>query len=287
MKIQMFLSVLLIIFFIISCRSGNKLNEVLETVEVIVDSNISNEITVPPLVNTDLIQEYEPREGIINTDCDYYIGGKVSGRLLQGQRVIILEHYDIGRFDVRVEFITEDGAITGQVNEEYLIYLSGFKHDLWFKDIFLTREYYYTKTTDYIYANSVYSKGNDKERNLRFWHSFYSEERMRFTNNYLVIGNDVDAVAYRLESITKNGNTYTIHLSNMLREEYEITLVDDGDSIIITNYIVRNGHGILDFFSNSLNFRYVPYDEEKSEITRKAVITWIDEQLAALSDSSR
>jgi hypothetical protein len=102
---------------------------------------------------------------------------------------------------------------------------------------------------------------------------------MRSTNNFFVLGNDEDADVYRLESITKNGNTYTIHLSNTLREEYEITLVDDGDGVTITNYTILTEGAWRNLFTFSLNFRYVPYDEEKSEITRNAVMAWIDEQL--------
>ena len=305
MKRKAFL-IFIIILFTASCERGNRSQEVIETVihpsilsdidNMIEDTAISYE-PVDVIVNSiDSYEASEPevifnildrdgyREAIINADCDYYIGGKAVGRLSQGQRVIILDHYSPFVFNIHVEIMTVEGTITGYVDENNITYLGdNLRHDLWFKNILLTREYYYTGTVEDIFTNSGYGSGNNIERSLRLWRSFYSEERMRITDNYLIHGDNETIVAYRLESIKKDENTFTINLSNMLNDEYEVTLVDYGYGIAITNYIVKSNDFILNTIPNILNFKYIPYDEEKSEITRNAVIAWIDEQLALLT----
>ena len=233
----------------------------------------------------------ETRDAIIKSDCDYYIGGKPAGKLTRGQRVVVLDRYNLYGFDVHVEVETVDGKIKGQVYEDNLNYLDGTGYDFWFKNILLVREYYYTETVDNINANSGYTRsiGQDnaaREREIRLWRAFYSEERMRISERYLVIGNDEMACAYRLHSVDKKGNTYTLHLSEYPKTKIIVTLIDNGNSIMLT-YFVSESKLLLDLVTYSLNFKYVPYNKEKSEKVRNAVMTWCDEQIKFLSQNKQ
>lgn len=295
MKRGFYFSFIITILFFVSCKSENKTHEASEAIlqfnkfseATFIEDNSNILIEADKAIDSfNVIHINTGREGIINNDCDYYIYGKTAGRLLHGQHIIILDRYEPAGFCVNVEIETNDGTIKGYVDESNIAYLKDNRHNLWFKNVMLTREYNYTGTVDDIYTNSGYSIGVDKERSLRLWRIFYSEMKMRISDNYLVIGDNEDSVIYRLETIAKSGNTYIIDLSNLFDEEYEIILVDVEDGIIITNYKIKTEGAWRDFFAFSLNFKYVPYDSEKSEITKKAVIEWIDQQLAILTRSA-
>jgi len=71
---------------------------------------------------------------------------------------------------------------------------------------------YYNETVDNIFNND-YGKhdGQDSfilERVIRLWRAFYSEWQLRISENYLIIGNAEDAVAYRIESVKKKMKIY-------------------------------------------------------------------------------
>jgi hypothetical protein len=287
--------IIVTVFFIVSCVNRSQ-----EVAEAIIQPNILHE-TIETSGNSNdqhdtsernsssiLIHENISREAVINTDSNYYVFGNVAGSLLQGQLVVISGRYEPAGFDVHVEIKTIDGTVTGYVNESNITYFGSERHhNLWFKDLLLTWEYYHIGSVEDIFYNDygrdVGQDRIERERVLRLWRHFYSENRMRFTDNYLIIGNDEFTVAYRLELITKNGNIYTILLSSMLAEKFEITLVDDGNSITILNYMIKSEGRVINIFADLLNIRYIPVNEEKSEITRNAVIMWIDEQLAILT----
>jgi hypothetical protein len=161
-------------------------------------------------------------------------------------------------------------------------------YEAWFKNVLLTREYYYTESAEFINANSggwnmnednkVYSK---KDR-LIMWKRFYQEETLRFSEKYLAVGLGDIVYDCRLESVKKDGNKYTLLLSTLQEEEYEITMLDNGNSIVITQDVAKSGKQEWDVISYTLNYNYVPYDEEKSEETKNKVFAWIDEQVKKL-----
>ena len=161
-------------------------------------------------------------------------------------------------------------------------------YSAWFKNILLTREYYYTESAEFINANSggwnmnedneVYSK---KDR-LIMWKKFYSEESLRFSEKYLAVGLGDIVYDCRLESVKKDGNKYILLLSTLQEEEYEITILDNGNSIVITQSVAKSGKQKWDVISYILNYNYVPYDEKKSEETKNKVFAWIDEQVKEL-----
>jgi len=275
------------VFLIISCNFGNSTsnNNKVKTQPIVLQ-----EITVPNYISdtlhkapetaygSNVIHEKVKREAVTNTDCDYYDIFSVAGRLIQGQHIVILDYFiNHGLRDVYVEFKTIDGTITGNVRESNITYLDGNLHNLWCTNILLTREYYYTETPEYIFANSGY-KGGNKAIYLRLWRA-YEEERILITPGYIIIGNREDAETYRIKSIVKNENTYTIILFCFFKEKYEIILYDDGDGITITNCIRLTNTFFRGFFPTSVNFRYIRVDEEKSKISKAAVSNWINEQL--------
>ena len=271
-------------FFLVSCGSNSRESDV----SVV---NYQNPIKIPEtpeVVSVSTLITEKTNKAVINADCDYYIqiGGR-SGRLLQGQEILIGEHYYLsGRFDVRVEVETVDGTVNGYVSERYITRLDDIIHDLWFKNVLLTREYYYTETVENIFNND-YGKNLrqndtvDKERLVRLWGAFYSEDRLCIFENYLAMGNDEDANVYRIENVTNDRNIYTLHLTKYPSGEFEITLVDDGNGITMTQYVIKKELS-LDPIPNYLNFRYVPQDTEKSEKTKAAVFAWCDKQIAIL-----
>jgi len=260
--------IIAVLFINTSCENKNKTGKVLEAkTEVKAEAKTENNII----------------EAVINTDCDYYIGGKVSGRLVQNQRIIILKKYTAVNLDIHVEFITEDSLVTAYVDEKNITYLGENLYKSWFKNIFLIREYYYTDSAEEIFNND-YGKnlnGNDMERDrvLRLWKNFYSEERLRITDYHFIFGNSEDIHIYRIKSVKKENNKYIFILSNLLNEEYKIDILDNGDGIIITHCSVITDEVDFNYFSNILNIKYITYDSDKSAITRKNVFSWIDEQL--------
>lgn len=273
--------------FLISCGSNSREVDTAEAIsqnptetpEMMVDSTIITQGTI---------------KAIINADCNYYqhYNNEPAGRLVQGQEILIGEHYYIsGRFDVDVEVKTVDGTVTGYVSERYITRFDDNNNDFWFKNIMLTREYYYTETVENIF-NREYGKNlkqNDtvaRERIIRLWANFYSENRLYSFDNYMAIGNNETTFVCRIENITNDKNIYTLHLSKYPKGKFEITLVDDGDGITLTQYVVKEELS-LDPVPNWLNFRYVPYDNEKSEKTKTDVLTWCDEQIKILEQEKQ
>jgi hypothetical protein len=235
------------------------------------------------------------KKAVINADCDYYDSHRnILGRLEKGQEIFFIgSKYYLNNFDVVAEAaMSVKGKQSKEpiyVSEKNITFLDGERYDFWFKNTMMTREYYYTGTPEEIYANSGYGRGInqgdvfEKEMSLRLLSDFYSEERLRFSDNYLFVGNDEFFVIYRLESAVQDGNTYTLQLSNILDEEYEVTLTDDGDGITITKYILKEGYRELDSINSSLNFKYVPYENAKSQKTKEAVAAWCNSQLESLT----
>jgi len=272
MKKRKILRAIVISLFVISCRSN---------------SNKTSATALPSLSSI----SWEKCYAIIKSDCDYYIGGKPVGKLTRGQKVAVLDLYNPSGFVVSVEVETEDGAIKGQVHENYLDYLDDVLYDSWFKNILLTREYYYTGSVEDIYANSGYSmkfgqNNASRELGLKLWRVLYSEERICISERYLVIGNGETAYAYRIHSVDKKEKTYTLHLSEYPKTEFEITLIDSGDGIVFTSYIVRNKLR-LDFINYSLNFKYIPCNIENSEKAKNSVLAWCDEQIEILTQQHK
>jgi hypothetical protein len=155
-----------------------------------------------------------PRRAVINADCDYYdASSNRRGRLQQGQEIVFIgSYYQQRGFDVITEVArTINGEQRGTpiyVAERYITFFDGERYDFWFKNELMTREYYYTGTVEEIYANSGYGRnvreGDARalEQSIRGWRHAYSENRLCFSDNYLVIGNADDMLAYRLESVT-------------------------------------------------------------------------------------
>jgi hypothetical protein len=160
-------------------------------------------------------------------------------------------------------------------------------YSAWFKNILLTREYYYTESVEFINANSGgYALNENGPYNrkdiLQMWKRLYSEETLHITEKHLVIGDAETTDTYNLESVKKDSNKYTLLLSNFNKEEYEVTLIDNGNSIVMTQCIAKSKDQKYNFILYSLNYNYVPCDEEKSKITESKVFAWIDEQVKEL-----
>jgi hypothetical protein len=266
-------------FFLFSCA-----NRTHETTEVEFSNDLPEVSEVA--VNTDEVREI--RKAVINAECDYYsrYGDMPLGRLAQGQEVTIEGYYYLSGVDVDVQVKTVDGNIEGYVKSQYITRLDGVTLDLWCKDISLVRDYYYTGTVEDIFSND-YGKGlgqdrDDREVVIRLWRAFYSEKSLRISESYLIIGNDEDSDAYRLESVAKDGNTYTLYLSDYPKGEFEVVLVDNGDGITLTQCTIKNVP-LRDLITDSLNFKHVPYDSNKSKKTKDAVIAWCNEQIEILT----
>jgi hypothetical protein len=251
------------IFFIISCNKNGANKNVQKPDDLTNVEELASGVTV------------------INTDCDYYDDYmNLHKGFSKGQRIIILENFTSDeKLEVFVKVQTTDSGIEGYINEKYITYNS-VNYDFWFKNVLMTRSYYYTEPVEYIFneyeKNRVGHQWSKKEL-LQLWQNFYSENRIRFSENYLVTGNDEYTVAFRLEEIihksgAKDGSAYIIKLIDSSGEKQELTLVDDGNSITITQCDI----------GDHLLYTYVPYDKEKSEKTAKAVDAWCTEQIDKL-----
>jgi hypothetical protein len=274
------------IFFIISCNKNsngaNNDNNIQKTddltnVEVSLDEELSFK---PDLTGLDSLRG--TYDAVINTDCDYYNDYmNLTGRFLRKQGIIILESFvSDDKFEVFVKVQTVDSGIKGYVLEKYITNFNCVNYDFWFKKMFMTRSYYYTEPAEYIFnefeKNRVGHQWSKKEL-IQLWQNFYSENRIRFSENYLVTGNDEYTVAFRLEEIihnsdAKDGSTYIIKLIESSGEKQEMTLVDNGNSITITQTSM----------GDYLLYTYIPYNKKKSEKTAKAVKAWCTEQIDKL-----
>lgn len=269
------------VFCLISCNKTSK--------TVIDSEKIQGTGTQEASVNFDAAY----RKGKINAECEYYHYDEPVGRLKQGQNILILNRYEPFGFDTTVEVTTADGLITGFVREKFITYDDEL-YTAWFKNVLLTREYYYTESPEII-ANREGNTPDGADADiskrkglLQTWRHFYSEERLRISERYFVVGNDDITIPYRIESVSKDDNTYILYLIDNFDGEvdYEVTFVDNGDSIIIAQYVIRNKTN-RDIFPYLLNIKYVPYDSEKSQKTKKAVFAWIDEQLEILAKTKQ
>jgi hypothetical protein len=288
------------IFFIISCNknsNGNNNNiqkyddlTNIEKLSLAEEASFDEELSFddeelsfkPDLTGLDKLRG--TYDAVINTDCDYYDDHwNLAGRFSRKQGIVIKKGFNEGdRFNVFVEVQTADSGIKGYVLEKYITNFNSVNYDFWFKNILMTRNYYYTEPVEYIYNDlEKNSFGDwDKKELLMQWRHFYSEYRIRFSDNYFVMGNDEYNLAFRLEEIihksdTKDGSTYFIKLTRS-SEKQEITLVDNGNSITITQC---NGIG---YDGSLLLYTYVPFNKKKSEKTAKAVKAWCTEQIGKL-----
>jgi hypothetical protein len=254
------------------------------------------------------------KKGIINTDCNYYDKyGNTSGRLPKGQNIIILNGYFNNNFidndqdyyfDVAIEVKIPnyiDSSVW--VQERYIDYSDNEElFTAWFKNKLLVSEYYYTATPEDIFYNrwgGYVSKKSEDDKNeyetyearLAYYRAFYSkdtEDRLRISGKYFIVRLGGGGVtAFRLESVVKDGNIYTFNLTNRWYREIEVTLVDNGDGVTITqcNIILIGRMDISNVFDSDrvLNIKYVPYDKEKSEKTEASVSVWSNEQLKLLN----
>jgi len=288
------------ILFIISCsKNSNEVNkneqkpDDLTNVEnSLFNSDLSNDEETsfddeelpfkPDLTGLDSLRGLY--DAVINTDCDYFDGHwNIAGRFSKGQGIVIKEGFnESSGFDVLIEVQTADDSIKGYVFEKYITNFNGVNYDFWFKNVLMTRSYYYTEPIEYIFNDYEKNRFGDirgKKESLMQWRHFYSEDRVRFSDNYFVIGNDEYTLAFRLEEIihktdTKDSSTYIIKLLRTHGEKQEITLVDNGNSITITESDIGGG--------NLLLYTYVPYNKKKSEKTAKAVDAWCAEQIEKL-----
>jgi hypothetical protein len=270
--------IVITMLFLISCES-RKNTAVIERV----------------LTGSDDISEIEnfnmPRKGLINADCDYYLRyeTKPAGKFKQGQEIILMGYHYTSGFDVKVQVKTLDSNIEGYVFEKNVTRLDNVNLNLWCKDIMLIRDYYYSETVENIFNND-YGKGlgqdpAEREEVLRLWRAFYSEYKLYISNNVMIMGNDEDSSSFLLESVKKEGNTYTICFSQYPNGKFDLTIVDKKDGIILTQYVIKN-ELLHDPIRGSLNYKYVPRDNDKSEKVKDAVMAWCDEQIRILSKNT-
>jgi hypothetical protein len=230
-------------------------------------------------------------DAVINTDCDYYDNhGNLVGRFSRGQGIAIKEGFYAGEgYSVFVETQTADSGVKGYVREKYITNFNGVNYGFWFKNILMTRSYYYTEPVEYIYNEEIEKEIDkiswDKKSLLEIWRAFYSESRLRFTENHLVMGTDEGIWAFRLgeiinKSVAKDNTTYIIQLIDYPKGKLEITLIDNGNSVTITQSIIKEKRSVdMGYF---LLYTYIPYNKKKSEKTAKAVHAWCTEQIGKL-----
>jgi hypothetical protein len=277
---------LIFIILIISCDSKSK------------EKNNTMSSVIVPFQNLEtVINEQAMRElkrGVINADCNFYdeYNQKSLGRLTQGQEIIIGEKFNLafigeGEFDVRVEIRTNEGIILGFTSQKNIIYDGGIIHDFWFKDVLLTREYYYTGTAEEIFNydfERFYKQEIDnieKVRQLQLIRAFFTQSDWIIFNNYMVMSEERWYVPYRIDNITIVENNYLFKVSCPNKGEYEIELYEDDDGIIMIQYIIINDN-FVNLIPMFLNVRYVPYDSDETEKVRSEVRAWITEQIELL-----
>jgi hypothetical protein len=275
------------VFCLFSCNNSNKNSK------VIIDSDKTSGTTITQETADDLYIVREPYKAVINSGCEYYYHyfDLADGRLKRGQSVFILGDYSSNNFDIVVEVKVEDTGEKVYVKEKYITYDDEL-YSAWFKNALLTREYYRTESAEFINAHgSGYNLDKDnevwsKKDILEMWKYDFSEERLRISEKYLVIGDDETVFAFRLEFVKKDGNKYTLLLSKNAKELYEVTLLDNGNSIVITQCVDKSKNKEHDvryyMILNFLNYNLVPYDEKKAEETKSKVIAWCDEQIKKL-----
>jgi hypothetical protein len=274
-------SILIIItlLFAVSCvNKTREPNEAVETSEAAENSGTVRESVM----------------GVINADCDYYAAltweKAPIGKLTKGQEIEIgnYREYDALESAIAVSFKTIDGTVHGIVHSRYVTRLDGISPSLWFHDIPLTREYYYTGTTEEIANNDeIYDESHDdveKARRIQIRRAFFLESMciMVISDDYMFTGiAEGSGYNYKILSFEKNSSTYILRLSG-LGAEFEVISLDDGSGITITECTYEYAH----FIADTLNYRYVPYDSVKSEKAKAAFSEWCDEQLEILTPSS-
>jgi hypothetical protein len=304
---------------LVSCNKGNSR----ETVDAAVHLNAPPEASETPVKSFSYSAKFDTvrREGIINRDCEYYnkyTGYGGGGKLTKGEKIIIflgrtnnfganyIDENDIWQIDIRVEAKKQNDEVSIWVDEHCITY-DDERYNAWFKNVLLVREYYYTGTPEYIFnADNAFFRNNwdnwektkqnkfELERVMESWLPDPSreggniiEQKMRISENYLMLERLTGSKRFfRIYSISKDGNVYTLYLIETFGSEVEITLIDDKDGITITECVIKErGDPIAEYFTfiqDLLNIKYVPYNKGKSEKSRKAVYAWINKQLEIL-----
>jgi hypothetical protein len=224
-------------------------------------------------------------EAVINSDCDYYLNHSSIplGKLTKGLIVVILNSYyaverDDGNFNIYVEVETRDNTVKGYINEFYLTYHDNNNYNFWFKNILLTRYYYYMESIEEIYKSEymqLLNEGVEKIDSILMMKHFFSENRILISEKYLVIGNSENSTIYKIVSIKRNGSTYLLNLFDYNKKEFDLVMVTDGNSVIITNFISKNEIFFQNVIERSLNIKYIIYDREKSNILKDDIIFWV------------
>ena len=285
-----FVMIMAVIFSVVSCEKNVRpVNGVTQQTER--QPETSEVVDSARLFEGNDLEEFPITGGtVINADCDYYDKyGEHLGRLQRGQEIVFIGSYyyyieDIGVVtEVATAINKEQIGTPIYVAEKYITFLDGERYDFWFKNKLLTQEYYYTETVEYIfnynYEESIRKHGFDRKTIIARWSNFYTERILHISDNHFAMGNDAGVFVFRLESVAQNGNIYTLLLSDR-RGELEVTLIDDGNGIIISQCVARNEHMLENFVKLALNLRYVPYDSVKSQRTKDAVMAWCNSQLS-------
>jgi len=237
----------------------------------------------------------EEDKAVINSDCGYYLhhSDTPSGKLKKGENVIILDYFyrqmrddDINIF---VEVETLDKTVKGCVIETYLSYPNSF-HNLSFKNIPLTRGYYYTKSVEEIYKEDwlplIYEDVSEEDT-IKMMRWFFSPKMILISERHLYIGNNVYDSAFRILSVNKKDeNTYLLKLLQYPHDEFEIVLLVDNDGVTITQIINNNEVYLHALSEHDLNIKHIPYNREKSEKIKKDVLAWCFEQFKILGIKS-
>ena len=274
---------------LIACNKSNKNSKAIIDSDKITETAKIQETTEVQETAGDLYIEAE-----INSDCDYYLNRSdtPSGKLTKGQSVIVLDYYYVKErnddFIICVEIETLDKTVKGTVLETYLSYPNS--HNLWFKNILLTRSYYYSESAEGIYEKdflSLTDEGVSKKDSIIMMKDFFpnSQHRLLISERHFAIGNggDGDVSIYKILSINKNSeNTYLLNLLDYAKEKFELVLFVDNDSITITQFVTKNEIRKQYIIERALNIKYIPYNKEKSEKIKKDVSAWCTDQLRKL-----
>jgi len=156
---------------------------------------------------------------------------------------------------------TLDDNVKAYVSESYITY-NDSKYNSWFKNVLLTPEYYYTETVDDIYnGHESYEGEVEKIESLKLVKHFFSQPRILFSENIVVIGNDNTDDEYYIISLKKeDANNSIFYLRDNENKRFEITLLDDGTSITITHFFAENEITFPWLAGSALNKKCIKYD---------------------------
>ena len=139
----------------------------------------------------------------------------------------------------------------------------------------MTFEYYYNGTMEEIF-NKRYLPGIERgsitkeQAVLQMGH--LSLKRLLITERHLSIAIGDYGEIYRIKSINRNDNIYTISLTHRDEDDIVMTIIKGDSYLIIDSFSLNN-----DLVNDLINIRLIPYNKEKTEVLTKNIKAWVNE----------